>query len=323
MNFYSILIWEIIIVGTVLVYFFTRDLKKENTFLNKHKKIGITIVALCILGVCLAIYVRFIEPFRLVTTSISINTPITVPIKIAFVSDIQIGNHKKTAWTEKLVSAIQKEQPDMVILGGDLIDNEGAFEDESVYLEPLQKITATYPVYYILGNHEYGIGSNVKEKPRLHYGNRSQLLINRMEKIGAKLLRNNLVCPTIQKNTICIFGIDEIWTKNINFNELKNLPANTTLIFTTHNPDGIKLWPAEQKKPTITLAGHSHGGQVYLPFFGPIADPVITLNKKYFKGLNNYEGSPIFTSVGAGESGGPIRFLVPPEISIINLKPQK
>lgn len=323
MNFYSILIWEIIIVGALLIYFFARDIKTNSRFLNRHKKTGITLIFILLLGIGLAIYTRFIEPFHLMTTSIAISAPVTTPVKIAFISDIQIGNHKKTSWTEKTVAAIEKAQPDIVILGGDLIDNEGAFEDESIYLEPLQKIVSIYPIYYVLGNHEYGIGSNVKDDPQHYYGDRSQLLINRMEKIGAKLLRNNLVCLNIKQNNICLFGIDDIWTYNTNFDELKNLPANATLIFTTHNPDGIKLWPAEQKKPAITLAGHSHGGQVYLPFIGVLSDPMIDLGEKYYRGLNNYEGAPIFTSVGAGESGGPIRFLTPPEVVIINLKPQK
>lgn len=322
MNFYSILIWEIIIVSALLIYFCARDLKKEDTFLNSHKKIAVILIILLAVAAIAAAHTRFIEPFRLVTKQITIDTPIAESVKIAFVSDIQVGNHKKTAWVQKITAAIEKTNPDMVLIGGDLIDNDGAFEDESVYLEPLQNLVKKYPVYYVLGNHEYGISSNVKNDPKHFYGDRSQLLIARMEKMGIKLLRNNLICPTIKTNTVCIFGLEEIWTKNYNFDELKNWPTGIPLIFLVHNPDGIRLWPQNYSKPLLTLSGHSHGGQIYLPGFGPLGDNEIELPKKYYSGLNDYQGTKIFTSVGAGESGGPIRFMVPPEITVINLKPQ-
>ena len=67
------------------------------------------------------------------------------------------------------------------------------------------------------------------------------------------------------------------------------------------------------------MAGHTHGGQIYLPFLGPIGDAGVVLGKKYYRGLNYFENTPIYTSVGLGESGGPIRFMTPPELSIINL----
>ncbi|MFA6424496.1 MAG: metallophosphoesterase [Candidatus Magasanikbacteria bacterium] len=322
MNFFTIIIIEIIFVSALLVYFFVRDIKTNNSFLNKNKKLGYSfIIILSIIIIC-GIDL-FIEPNIIVKNEFVFSTQnIQAPIKIIFISDIQVGNHKKSAWTEKIVKEIEKIHPDLILLGGDLIDNERTFEDESQYLEPLRKISENYPIYYVLGNHEYGVGSKSKEDKNKQTGDRSQLLIAKMKDLNIKLLRNNLDCPTIKNQKLCLFGIDDIWVNNVNFEELNNLDLNVPLVFLTHNPDGVKLYPTDKKQPILTLAGHTHGGQIRLPFIGPLGNGQLQLPKKYYAGLNDYQGMKIFTSVGIGESGGPIRFFDPPEMVVINLKPQ-
>ena len=95
-------------------------------------------------GVIAALYTRFIEPFIITVNKEKITLFSTnntrQSLKIVLVTDIQIGRHKKTAWTNKIVEKIEKINPDLIIFGGDLIDNEGASEDESQYLEPLKKL---------------------------------------------------------------------------------------------------------------------------------------------------------------------------------------
>lgn len=323
MNFYSILMLSFIFISGLLLYFIIRDTFKKGLFLNKHKKIAYT--AICILSllfVC-SFDTYFIEPNIIVKNEFDLQTEnISTPLKIAFIADIQIGNHKKTAWTEKIVKNIEEINPDIILLGGDLIDNEGTFEDESKYLEPLRKISEKYPMYYILGNHEYGIGSKSRGDKNWQTGDRSKLLIAKMKNLNITLLRNSLECLVIKNQALCLFGIDDIWSNKVNFNELNKWDKNFPLIFLTHNPDGIKLYPVDHKIPNLTLSGHTHGGQIRLPFIGPLGNPEVQLPKKYFKGLNNYNGMKIFTTVGIGESGGPIRFWNPPEIAVINLKPQ-
>lgn len=323
MNFYSIVFLSLIIVSATLLFIVIRDTFKKGLFLNKHKKIAYPIITILSIIFLCSFDTRFIEPHIIVKNEFDFaTTNIKSPLKIAFIADIQIGNYKKSAWTEKIVNKLEEIKPDLVLLGGDLIDNEGTFEDESQYLEPLRKISGRYPIYYILGNHEYGIGSQTQGDKNKQTGDRSELLIKRMNELQIKLLRNSLACPDINDQTICLFGIDDIWSNKINFEELSKWDKNVPLIFLTHNPDGIKLYPIEQEIPNLTLAGHTHGGQLRLPFIGPLGNPGVKLPKKYFKGLNEYEGMKIFTTVGIGESGGPIRFWNPPEIAVINLKPQ-
>ena len=277
----------------------------------------------------MAIEAYFIEPNLLLVKNTGIESgKISNPIKIALITDIQVGNHKKEKFVQKLVQKINTTEPDLILLGGDLIDNEGNFDNEEVYLEPLKELVGKYPIYYILGNHEYGIGSYLQNHPSKHTADKSEWLITKMEELGIPLLRNTLDCLEIKNKNICIFGIDDIWHSlchsreggnpgncfgNINFNK------NIFNILLTHNPDGILYYPKDTIQPDLVLAGHTHGGQIYIPFIGPLGDPDVKLNKKYWRGLNYYNGIPILTSVGVGESGGKIRLFTPPTIDIITI----
>ncbi len=308
--------------ATLVIYFILRDRKKTHLFFGKHHRISALIIIILAAGILIALYSTVIEPFCLRINAVQVNTKkISKPIKIAFVSDIQIGRYKKDWWSKKIVKKIESINPDLVIFGGDQIDNEGTFIDESVYLEPLKTITDKYPSYYIMGNHEYGIGGSVRFMPQKYTADLSELLIKRMAALDITLLRNNLECLNIKNQEICLFGIDEIWKHPPNFSQIEGLNKNTSLIIISHNPDGILYYQDYLPKPDLVLAGHTHGGQVWIPFLGPLGNAQIELPNQYYRGLNIYKEIPIYTSVGAGESGAPLRFFAMPEIAIIELTP--
>ncbi|MFA5062349.1 MAG: metallophosphoesterase [Patescibacteria group bacterium] len=335
MNFFTLIIIGYIVIASIVILILVRDLFFSETEMTKNpasqsrrkkyyfkKWISWTFIIVLGLGIVMAIDARFIEPYLLVinTKSIKISN-LKNPIKIILVTDIQVSEFKKQDWVEKIVKKIEAVNPDLVLLGGDQIDNEGTNLDESQYLEPLRELVGKYPIYYILGNHEYGIGGAARYTTSLQTGDKSDWLKTEMAEIGIPLLQNQLVCPEVKKEKICIFGADEIWKKPINFSDLKKWNPNDPLLFLVHNPDGAMYWPDNFLKPNLVLAGHTHGGQIRLPFVGPLGSAPTDLPKNFYKGLNYYHSIPVFTSVGAGESGGPIRFLDPPEISVIELVP--
>ena len=334
MNFYSIIIYGYITLASFLIYIIWRDLKKEGSFLNSKKPLGIILCIILGIGILLAVEAYFIEPNLLIIKNAKIESnKISNPIKVALITDIQVGNHKKEKFVQKLVQKINTTEPDLILLGGDLIDNEGNFDNEEEYLNPLQKLVEKYPIYYILGNHEYGIGSYLQYNPNKHTADKSEWLITKMKELNIPLLRNTLDCLEIKNQNVCIFGTDDIWKHDIDYTELHNchpeepkdpLKNNCNLqdkllIFLTHNPDGILTYPKNLTPPDLILAGHTHGGQIYLPLVGPLGDPDVQLNKKYWRGLNYYNNIPILTSVGVGESGGKIRLFTPPTIDIITI----
>jgi predicted MPP superfamily phosphohydrolase len=182
--------------------------------------------------------------------------------------------------------------------------------------ESIQGLVGNFPIYYIMGNHEYGLYSRGF---RLN-SDQSTNVKNRMEEIGIPLLRNDLACPEIKGRALCIFGNDDVYTENRDFTALEHWTTSTPLILVSHNPDAILYWPKELKKPDLELAGHTHGGQIYLPFIGPLGRVEVFLGAKYYRGLNYYNEVPIYTSIGLGESGGPIRFWSRPEITVLKIQ---
>jgi predicted MPP superfamily phosphohydrolase len=321
--FLLIIVYGYILVAAIMIYIILRDRKIPAHYLGRHRRLAAIFAAVLILGIITALYSTLIEPFTLRLNKIEISSQkISQSVRIAFVSDIQIGKYKKESWAEKITAKIESANPDIVIFGGDQIDNEGTFEDESKYLEPLKKLTEKYPVYYILGNHEYGIGGKVRFSPYKYTGDRSQLEIDRMKSLNISLLRNQLDCLEINKQKICLFGLDEIWKYTPDFSQLKYWDKETPLVLISHNPDGILYYPTNLPTPALVLSGHTHGGQIWLPLLGPLGNAQTTLEDKYDRGLNYYNNIPIFTSVGAGESGAPLRLFAMPEVAIITILPQ-
>lgn len=318
MDFYSIIILGYILIAVILIYIFLRDSRDGKFFLGRYKILAWLLSCGLFLGILIGIDARFVEPRVLVVKTQSIDFQnLNQKIKIAFVSDLQVGEHKKSEWVKKIVEKIDSQNPDAVIFGGDLVANEAAFEDETVYLVSLAKLSEKYPSYYIMGNHEYGIGRVVRHQPVYWTGDQSDELAARMEKMNIKLLKDDLACLTIGKQEICFYGIDDIWKAVPTFKNLDGWNEETPLVFLTHNPDGAKYWPEYKKRPDLVVCGHSHGGQIRLPFIGPIGNADIQIGKKYYAGLNPWQDFLIYTSTGAGESGSPIRFGVWPSVDII------
>lgn len=346
MNFVSLVARGFIIICALVLVILLRHLWINNLFHNKKGKkktktiwaklnrplfefktlhrrmVGWTAIIVLAIAICLTIYANFVEVniLRINQQTIKLET-LKQSIKIAFVSDLQIGTYKKTNWTEKVVKKIEQTSPDIIIFGGDQINNGGTFFDESIYLEPIKNLTAKYPVYYVLGNHEYGMSSSKRNDSTKWNIDMSSKVIAKMQSFGAKILRDDLECLNIRKQKVCLYGIDDIWKKDPTFKELHNWNQKDSIIFITHNPDGILFWPKKFKKPDLTLAGHTHGGQIYFPLIGPVGRAGVELGTKYYRGLKDYQGMKIFTSVGAGESGGPLRFFTIPEVAKITLEP--
>lgn len=322
MDFYSIIIYGYLALAAFFIYVIGRDQKNKKCVFGRHKILAWFIISALFIGIAVSVYARFVEPYILLTKKIEIiNDKITNPIKIALITDIHAGNGKKTKWVEKIVKKVETENPDIVLIAGDLICNEGIFEDETVYLEPLQKLADEYPVYATLGNHEYGIGNVNRFSKDLQTGDKSEEVITMLNKIGVHLLINRLRCIDGEETNLCLFGLDDIWGGKIDFTELYDWDQSSPLVFLSHNPDGAMLWPEQFAKPILMLSGHSHGGQIWIPFIGPLGNAGISLGENFYKGLNYYNDIPIYTSAGTGESGGAIRLFNPPEIIIINITP--
>jgi len=112
-------------------------------------------------------------------------------------------------------------------------------------------------------------------------------------------------------------GLADLWTRTVDIAAaLAEVPEGEPVIVLTHNPD---VFPDVPAGVAITLAGHTHGGQVWLPLVGR---PVVPskFGQRYAADLIEEDGRFMFVSTGVGTSILPVRFLVPPEVSVVTLR---
>lgn len=263
------------------------------------------------------VYARFIETHWLRVNTIPFpHELIKHPIRIALLTDLHVGCGKGYLWMENVVERVLALKPDLVLIAGDLVNNQFPLGDETRYLTPLLQLKHL-PIYYVLGNHEYGTGNY----RRVFFEDNVQPVIQRMADIGIPLLRNELITLKLHDQEIVLFGSDDYWSKPIDYAVATGVAATMPFIFMTHNPDAITEWPATGRQPDLTLAGHAHGGQIAV-FRFPLGSATLKLGRKFYQGLRNYKGKPIYISTGLGESTLPLRFGARPEIALIELKPK-
>jgi predicted MPP superfamily phosphohydrolase len=117
-----------------------------------------------------------------------------------------------------------------------------------------------------------------------------------------------------------LMGLDDLWTRGNHLEStLASIHDNEPIIALTHNPD---IFPDIPQRVTLTLAGHTHGGQISLPFIGR---PVVPskFRQRFAYGLVEERNRKLFVTGGVGTSIVPVRFGVKPEIAILTLIPEK
>lgn len=227
-------------------------------------------------------------------------------IKISQLSDIHIGY--MFVAHEKIRKVLAKENPDIIIITGDYIENENQIPNFLDFLDVLPD----KPVYAIFGNHDY----------RAFLKNPKGLVEfeKQIEKKGVVMLRNKNVTQSIYGRTIKIVGIEDMRYKKHDIKKAftSTDSAETTLAF-SHNPDII--FSLGKNKPDILLAGHFHGGQIWSPFhfeFKLLRKERLS-KMKIYKGLNTVDKQKIYISRGLGNVVFPFRFLSTPEITIFEI----
>ncbi len=215
--------------------------------------------------------------------------------KIVFASDFHIAKHEKRR-LEKIVKTINKQNPDLVLLGGDFIKGHDGKNTMPInkQVQILKQIHA--PVVSIIGNHD---GWFNKEE-----------VIRTLKKNGISVLVNE----NINIGDIYIAGVDDVQTGEPNVKKaLAGCVGKTILI--THNPD---VYYDVNKKIDLILAGHVHGGQIRAPFVGALIAPSRYGTKLANKYVFNETQNTMIVSRGLGTSIFPLRFCCIPDIIVIN-----
>ena len=227
--------------------------------------------------------------------------------RVLFVADFQydtMARYNKRQ-QKKAIEMINAQKKDMILLGGDYATWE---KNIPKFCEDAKDIKIPeLGVYAIYGNHEYPGEEETAEN---------------MKKLGFNLLVNENRKITINNENIYIAGVTDLWHGKPDAKKaLEGLKREDFVLFLTHNPEYFEeMTEDEKQKADITLAGHTHGGQV--TFFGKIIMSAIKDKKKYGYGMKEYNGHKIYITSGLGGAFLEmfIRFFAQPEIVIFELK---
>ncbi|MFS0782486.1 metallophosphoesterase [Bacillus sp. 1P06AnD] len=253
-------------------------------------------------------YSKYVEPFWLESSVFSINDSI-IPksfhqSRIVQFSDTHLGFHFSIRQLKKTVKTINSLQPDLIIFTGDLMDEPGSFKKSQHIIPVLRSLKATYGKIAIYGNHDHGSNGTI-------------LFRDIMEASQFKVLRNeNMAITSKAGESIYIAGIDEpmIGTPDW-YKTLRHIPSDQFCLLLSHAPDLADS--ASKKGVHAQLSGHSHGGQIQIPFAGPLITPPYA--KKYYEGSYMVNSMKLFVNRGLGTTRIPYRFFSRPEVTSITL----
>jgi len=217
----------------------------------------------------------------------------------------------------KIINSVQKLQPDIITITGDLFDGDRTNIPNNLQL--VKRLTSIAPVYVVLGNHEFANDDYIR-------------LIQLVEEAGARVIRNELVTINDKNTPIMIIGLDDpaAWGWPLSYKAQTQLTAQTlnkimtSLEFDSTAPRLIlahrpELWSQYLlANPLIILSGHTHGGQIRLPLIGAIYVPNQPLLAQYDEGIFAIANSYLIISRGLGNSFINCRFNNYPEIITID-----
>lgn len=282
--------------------------------LSRRKKLTIFFFgAIAFMAFALFLWAFVIEPDRLTIKEETIalsNLPSQLDkLKIVAISDIHGGAAFITeSKLQEIVRLTNEQQPDLIVLLGDFVSQES--DDHSQLKMEIETIAknisgfkAKYGVYAVLGNHDWWANGKKVQKA--------------LEDNGIKVLENDAERIIVNGQTLWLLGIPDYWTRQpINLPQaMRNIDSPAPIIAITHNPD---VFPELPTAISLTIAGHTHGGQVNFPFIGA---PIVPseYKQRYVAGHIVEEGKHLFVTTGVGTSGLAIRFRVPPEIVVLTL----
>ena len=222
----------------------------------------------------------------------------------------------------RLIAMIQKENPDYIMISGDMLKKASVLSTQHTYCL-LEQLIDKYPVYYAPGNHEEYFERNFSEN-----GEYIQF-VDTIKKMGVHYISNETVCIEKEQSTLSITGLSlpkRYFAKFYEHVELKKEDLENYIgkekkgdyeILLAHNPNYFPVYA--QWGADLVLSGHVHGGVVILPFLGGVISTTFQLFPKYDFGMFQEGKSQMILSKGLAVHTIKLRLFNKPEIAIIEL----
>ncbi len=227
-------------------------------------------------------------------------------LRVAVLADLHVGSlFNGLSKLEEIIRQTNQLDPDFILLAGDYVIQGvlgGKFVAPADFCPVLGELQAPLGVWAVLGNHDWWL-----DGPAIRV---------ELERNGIRVLENDaaVIDP---RRSLWLAGVSDYWEGKPDIQQALNpVPTEATVIVLTHNPD---VFPQMPDRVALSIAGHTHGGQVRLPFIGR---PIVPsqFGERYAAGHIAENGRDFFVSTGLGTSILPVRFGVPPEVSILRLR---
>lgn len=271
------------------------------------------VLCICLIVMLLSvlfIYATKVEPYRLRIDTVNFQTVFSESLKVVQISDIQISESFTTDHLKKVVAETNEQDPDIVLFTGDLYEIYAEYHDDKALIDTLSAIEAPYGKFAVWGNRDYGGGAARQYETIL-------------KQSGFQLLQNEAVFIMLDNGEMLLLaGLDDALLGNPDITSIAEEFQGTEHMFSilmTHEPDTADLY--SDIGFNLIVSGHSHGGQVNVPFLPKMTT---SMAEKYVDGLYRLnEHTSLYVSSGIGTSRYPIRFGVVPEITAFSLEKEE
>jgi predicted MPP superfamily phosphohydrolase len=228
------------------------------------------------------------------------------PMRIAFLSDFHTGSHSgDVARLDAIIAEASSFAPDIVLFGGDYVNMQlfgGGRVPPSTIAATLSRLEAPLGRFAVLGNHDYT------------YGERD--VTDALERQNITVLSHSRLTAQFRNHSIDIVGVpDARMERTEAYEVLAAILPDTPTIVLAHDPVWFAYVPPG---PNLTLAGHTHGGQIRFPGIGIITN-ASKAPLRWSHGLIHEGGRYLYVTSGIGTSGVPLRWGIPPEYAVLDV----
>lgn len=256
------------------------------------------------MGVAIGLGFAMREPRVVRYSVIDPRLPADLPVlRIVLLSDIHgAGPDMPRQRIEAIVDQVNRLRPDVVMLTGDYVSDK-TLRTSTVSSEdataPFASLRSTFGTFAVLGNHD-------------HWRDQSQMTAA-LRRANIALLNN----AHTGAGPFTVAGVDDVFTRRDDLKAaLHGIDAKRPILLLSHSPD---IFPEVDGRVGLTLAGHTHAGQIALPFVGPLFT-ASRYGNRFAHGHIVENGRHMIVSAGLGTSILPLRFGVPPEIVMVELR---
>lgn len=224
--------------------------------------------------------------------------------RVAVVSDIHLGPILQRGFAQRVVDEINRQNPDLITIVGDLVD--GSVAELGRAVQPLRELSAPHGAYFVTGNHEYFSG--VTE------------WVDEVRSLGVHPLRNeHQLIIGGRTSALTLAGVNDATGADVSAREAPNYdaalrdrdPANPVLLL-AHQP--VQVHESAKRGVDLQLSGHTHGGQMWPVQYAAKAQ------QGHLSGLARVDRTWLYVTNGAGAWGPPVRVGATPDITVVTLR---